>query len=480
MRAVLQHQAVLSARGGASVVVDRSGSRMRTWHIARSLRRRVVPPEFHASMTSVVEALSPTAEAGCRPATLKIGQLGLGNVGSALARLTRDAADTLQPHGFAPSTAIALVRSAARPRTAAAWVNRVTDDADDFFDEPIDVVVEAIGGVEPANTLVRRALDRGLPVVTANKSLVAAHGESLIALAHRRNTTFRYEASCIAGVPFLGTFERRPLVSRVSGLTAILNGTSNTILSAIARGASFESALEDAQRRGLAEPDPSADITGRDAAEKLSLLIRGFGKLLVAPAVLPVQGIASIDPIDMRATRVLGGTLKPVASASWSEGTLDAFVGPAFLPDTHPLAGVSGATNGILLDAIGGRQCFIGPGAGPDVTAVTLLDDVCEVASDRGARNRLPIPAAPARIRRTSETSWLFRLTASTPALETSELLGAYGVWCSQSTEVDGRIYFLTYPAPPDRIDAAAVAVHAATGIRPLALPALRGEELAC
>src|SRR5205807_8024592 len=123
-----------------------------------------------------------------------------------------------------------------RERLAARFVNGITDSHDVFFAEAIDVLVEAIGGVEPALTLVRRALDRGIPVVTANKSLIAAHGDELCRLARRRGTALRYEAACIAGVPFLGTFERRALVSRASGVTAILNGTSNYILTTLSNG----------------------------------------------------------------------------------------------------------------------------------------------------------------------------------------------------------------------------------------------------
>ena len=430
-------------------------------------------------MTSVVESRS-VAQTMCRPATLRIGQLGLGNVGSALARLTREAADGLRPHGVSAATTTALVRSASRPRAAAQWVGRITDDPEVFFAQPLDVVVEAIGGVDPAYSFVRRALDRGIPVVTANKSLVAAHGEALSDLARRRETALRYEASCIAGVPFLGTFERRPLASRVRGLTAILNGTSNTILTAVSHGITFDAALRDAQRLGLAEPDPLLDVSGRDAAEKLALLIRSFAQLLVSPDDLHTESITALDPVDVRAAGTMGGTIKPIAHASWQPGALHAFVGPAFLPDAHPLARVSGATNGILLDAPGGRQCYIGPGAGPEVTAVTLLDDVCEVATERSLRTPSAVASAPATPRRTAETAWFLRLAGSEPAPETSDLLATYGLWCARVVHVDARVYALTFAASPDRVRAAVDAVHAATAIRPLALPALPAEALTC
>ena len=242
--------------------------------------------------TTLLDPAAPAAVAGeteCIPATCRIGLLGLGNVGSAFARHAREAAAHLAARGFAPIVATALVRTTSRPRAAASFVTNLTSDIDAFFAEPLDVVVEALGGVEPAYTFVRRALDLGIPVVTANKSLVAARGDELAQLARRRATALRYEASCIAGVPFLGGFERRPLAARAAGVTAILNGTSNSILTAMTSGTSFDAALADAQRLGFAEPDPSMDISGADAAEKLAILIRVFGRLVVDPAALAAR-----------------------------------------------------------------------------------------------------------------------------------------------------------------------------------------------
>jgi homoserine dehydrogenase len=318
-------------------------------------------------------------------ATIRIGLLGLGNVGSAVVRLAARSASAFAPRGFAPVVAAALVRHPGRPRPVA--VAPITGSVDDFFAEPLDIVVEAIGGVDAAYHYVRRALDRGIPVVTANKSLVASHGDELSRLARRRCTAFRFEASCIAGVPFLGTFERRPLASSVSGITAILNGTSNYILTAMADdGASFERALADAQRLGLAEPDPAMDISGADAAEKLSILLRLFANVLVRPGDIPADGIDGVTLGDLRAAATSDGCIKPIAHASWRNGVVHAFVGPAFVPRSHALSHITGLTNAICLDTERGALCFSGPGAGPDVTAATLLDDVAEIVSERSVR----------------------------------------------------------------------------------------------
>jgi homoserine dehydrogenase len=291
------------------------------------------PSERFVVTTTVLDraagaVLHSSSDAGCLPATCRIGLLGLGNVGSAFARLTRDGADALASRGFTPVIATSLVRNASRARPAD-LSTPMTDDSEAFFAEPVDVIVEALGGVEPAFTLVRRALDRGIPVVTANKSLIAAHGDALARLARRRGTALRYEAACIAGVPFLGTFERRALVARASGVTAILNGTSNYILTAMTRGGSFASALAGAQQLGYAEPDPSMDISGADAAEKLTILIRLFGRLLVDPRAIPLDGLGSVEADDIAAAVAFGGALRPVSRASWSGGAVRAPLGPS-------------------------------------------------------------------------------------------------------------------------------------------------------
>lgn len=433
--------------------------------------------------------------AGCTPATCRIGLLGLGNVGSAFARHTREAASHLAARGFAPVVATALVRSTSRPRAAADFVTTITSDPDAFFAEPVDVIVEALGGVEPASSLVRRALDRGIPVVTANKSLIAACGEELAQLARRRATALRYEASCIAGVPFLSTFERRPLAARTTGVTAILNGTTNSILTAMASGVTFDAALADAQRLGFAEPDPSMDISGADAAEKLAILVRLFGRLLVDPSALPLEGIGSVEPGDITAAAAFDGAIRPVAQASWHGRSIHAFVGPAFVGGTHPLARVSGVTNGIVVQPQRGGQgvqCFIGPGAGPDVTAETLLDDVAELMAERRVRTPAPETSATATSVTRPHSGWFIRLDPSTPpaagpqaSLRTSEsdvadLLGSYGIWTTRVARRGDRIFVLTCPTSYGRVQSALDALQAAVGLTAAAFPAVAGEDAAC
>lgn len=342
--------------------------------------------------------------------TIRIGILGLGNVGQAVARLAADRSATAQA-GFKFHVEHALVRDVEKSRNCPK-PERLTANASAFIRGNYDVVVEALGNVEPARTIVARLLSRGISVVTANKSLVAEHRDHLESIAAGRGAAFRYEATALSAVPFLGTLAARPLVASVDRVQAIVNGTSNYLLTSLAEGASFDAALARAQERGYAEPDPSRDLDGLDAADKLILLTALFGWGRLSREALDVSGIRSVTPDDLAAARSIGGTIKAIVSAERDTQGVRAFVGPVFLPSTEPLASLSGALNGIRLD---GRHVsnlfFSGPGAGPDVTAATLLDDAIEafvtkriVTESSAPKNPRPLfPASPA-------TSWFLRL----------------------------------------------------------------------
>jgi homoserine dehydrogenase len=428
-----------------------------------------------ARVTTSVLDETCSQEPATVPTPVRLGLLGLGTVGGAVARLSRADAPAFHARGVAPVVTAALVRDAARTRPAAALTAVLTSDVEQFFASPIDVVVEALGRTEPARTLVARALDAGIPVVTANKTLIAAHGDELFELARRRGTALRYEATCISGVPFLGTFERRPFASRVRGVTGILNGTSNAILSALSSGVSFSDALADAQRRGLAEPDPTADLSGADAAQKLAILVGLFGGRSIAASEIPSSPLDTIDVRDVGAAAAFGGRVKPIAFAAWTDQGVRAFVSPAFLDDEHPLSRVSNVMNGVVLDADGGAQCFIGPGAGPDVTAATILDDVVEVTTERIVR----VPDR-AQTRRAAvahpDTRWFVRIPARAPEAEVADLLGSFGLWCERLSTIRDRRYALTFPASPRRAHAATAALASVVGGDVVAVPALTGD----
>jgi homoserine dehydrogenase len=363
----------------------------------------------HEAWPLRIRAQKPAPAAAIR--TIRIGILGLGNVGQAVARLAADRGATAHA-GLRFSVEQALVRDVQKRRDCPR-PPRLTANASAFLRGHYDVVVEALDAIEPARALVARLLGRGTSVVTANKALAAAHGEQLESIAASNGAAFRYEATALSAVPFLGTLAARPLVSSVDRVLAIVNGTSNYLLTSLAEpSTSFDQALARAQVLGFAEPDPSRDLDGLDAADKLLLLTSLFGWGRLSRQALDVTGIRTVTADDLAAARSIGGTIKAVVSAERDTTGVCAFVGPAFLLATEPLASLGGALNGIRLDGRHVKNLFFsGPGAGPDVTAVTLLDDAVEAASSqrkpyaRAEPTSRPVfPASPA-------TSWLLRMT---------------------------------------------------------------------
>ncbi len=368
-----------------------------------------------------LRAAKPSLHASAR--TIRIGLLGLGRVGQAVARLVSDRA-VIARAGMRFHVEHALVRDASKTRQCATD-GRITTSVSAFLRGNYDVVVDALAGVEPARTLVARLLDRGTPVVTANKALVADYGESLDAIAAARGASFRFEATALSAVPFLGTLADRPLVADVDRVIAIVNGTSNYLLSSIAEGSSFDAALARARELGLAEPDSSRDVDGIDAADKLRVLTSLFGWGRLSRESLDVRGIRGVLPADLLAARSLGGTIKPIVFAQRDTAGLHpttqsprrgdpgvrAFVGPTFLSSTEPLASLGGSLNGIRID---GRHVsnlfFSGPGAGPEVTAATLLDDVVQAAALEKRRPRRTTPRAGAVFADSPATPWFVRL----------------------------------------------------------------------
>lgn len=387
---------------------------------------------------------------------IRVALLGLGQVGSAVADLAR------QPGNASPIHVVsALVRDVPRPRAVPTDAIEVTADPSRVMSARPDVVVEVLGGLEPARTLVLDALSRGIPVVTANKSLLAVHGDELAAAAARTGTALHYEASVIAGVPFLGMFARRPRASTATGLSGVVNGTSNFILSRIAADrVPFSDALAGAQRAGYAEPDPSKDISGADAAEKLCVLIRHFASRSVRPASVETRGIAGIEGHDLERAAAFGGTIRPIVAADWADESLKAYAGPAFVPADHCLARVDGVRNAIAVQTRwSGDLFFSGPGAGPVATAATVLDDVAEACLPGTVQP--PRPAQPSACL-PLETGWFIRLTSRhvRHAQEYPERLARLGIRLRRTSELrDGETgrqqWLLASACGRDHLDAA-------------------------
>ena len=399
----------------------------------------------------------------------RVALLGHGLIGSAVSRLLQKTAN----HGPRPLRVTgALVRSKrSRPDQAP---HPFFDNPAAIFEPAPDVVVELLGGLEPARTLVLAALERGIPVVTANKRLVAAHGDDLLCAAVRSGAPFRYEASVIAGVPFLGTFAARPLAASVDRLVAIANGTSNYLLTRIAEGLSFDAALDEAQRLGFAETDPSRDIDGSDAADKLAVLARTFWGWSVSASDVPTSGVDRLGAIDLSLAREVGGSIKPVAVAQRSAGGGSLFVGPAFVAAGDPLARIDGVLNAIRLERAGELPLFFsGPGAGPDVTARTVVDDVFEILS--GAISIKPQTARRPTLRQSGPSGWFISLAGVLPATaEIADLFGAYGLWAKRWSEPRGSsTALLTHSCSSAAVDAAISRLQSVAAIDATVLPIL-------
>lgn len=372
---------------------------------------------------------------------LRIGLLGCGKVGSALAALCEAERGLFNRFGLEPAIHVVLVRDPSRPRENLPSSAILTTDPDEFFDAgEIDVLVEALGGVAPAFALVERALQRGIPVVTANKSLIAGCGHELRRTAQRFGTTLRCEACVIAGLPFLDGLQRRPLLQRVERVVGILNGTSNFVLSMMdSRGASLGEALKIARARGFAEPRSESDISGLDAAEKLVIVLRRLGVGNVSVEDIERVAIDAVTPQLLSQARALGGTIKPVAFANLTCGRIEAFVGPAFVENASPLAAIRDEQN--ILRLYGsriGELSFAGPGAGPEVTAATILDDVVAtwLSSPSIGELELRSTADTRSVGGPPHTPWFVRVCLSeNPPAPTAlcERLASHGIWLRRS-----------------------------------------------
>ena len=428
-------------------------------------------------MTTFAHALE-AQRAPARPSfvrEIRIALLGLGHVGGAIAELTAGAAEPGLP---AFQIASALVRDPAKPRGIDTSALRLTTDPRAALAAKPDVLVEVLGGIEPARTIVIDALHAGIPVVTANKTLLAHCGTELFAVAASTGVPLLYEASVLAGVPFLGTLGRRPLARSINGLRGILNGTSNFILSRMNHdGIAFAEALASAQSAGFAEPDPSKDIGGDDAAEKLCVLLRHVGGFDVQPAQIEKAGISDVDLRDQKHAAQFGGALRPIVLADWNDAEVTAYVGPAYVEGSHPLCRVDGVQNAVSLSTRwSGELFFSGPGAGPTVTAATVLDDVVEASVDG-----CPAPSASKTVPVASPRAgaWFVRLTSSALGEgDAPALLSSLGIRLRRVSHIDARAqchsqWLLTHACGRAHLDAALDVLASKNGASAWRIPAL-------
>ncbi|HVM31249.1 MAG TPA: homoserine dehydrogenase [Candidatus Limnocylindrales bacterium] len=326
---------------------------------------------------------------------LRVGLLGLGTVGGAVAARLLDPAwrrDIERQGAQAPQLLAVGVRQPARARAVELpeGIRRTDDLAALVVSPDVDVVVELIGGPSPAGELVERALRAGKSVVTANKALLAERGPELEAVARSSHASLRFEAAVAGGIPVLAPLARDLAANRLSRVRGIVNGTTNFILSAMsAEGRDYADVLADAQARGYAESDPTADVDGHDAVHKLVLLNRlAFGRW-VAPLDVPRTGIGAVSRSDVAAAADKGLTIKLVASAHDSG---ICWVEPCAVSRRSLLGSTDGVTNAVEVTGWPiGRVVFQGPGAGGDPTSSAVLADLLALARGEGSTwGRLP------------------------------------------------------------------------------------------
>ncbi len=332
-----------------------------------------------------------------------IGLLGLGTVGSEVYRLLQDTDALARAVGRPLVVKRVAVAHADRPRPVPAHL--LTTDGWQMVNDPeVDIVVEVMGGLEPARGYMLRALEAGKSVVTANKAVLAAHGPELYAQVQTSGGHLLFEASVGGGIPLIKPISESLAAARLTAIAAILNGTTNFILTRMAHdGWSFDAALAEAQRRGFAEADPTNDVDGHDAAAKLAILASVAFHCQITGDDVFREGVRNITPRDFAYAKELGYGIKLLAIARKHNGDVEARVHPALVPLDHPLAQVPDEFNAVLVEGVNvGRVVFSGRGAGGTPTATAVIGDIITVAQDlvAGVRGRSPIGTpVPARVR---------------------------------------------------------------------------------
>lgn len=334
---------------------------------------------------------------------IRIGLLGAGVVGQGILELLHDNARSIERR-LGTSIEVRRVVGRTKGKTRSPFLPEALlgFDPDEVLDDPeIDIVVEVVGGIEPAGTYVRRALEAGKSVVTANKALLAEQGHTLIELAEEKGADLYFEAAVAGGIPVIRVLREALASDTVTSLRGIVNGTSNYILSRMREeeGLDFGAALKEAQEKGYAEADPSLDVNGGDAAHKLTILATLAFGAKVHPSQVSMEGIDSVAAIDMEMAGRFGYVIKPLAvGRALEDGTLegralDLRVHPALVPEGGVLASIGGALNVVVLDGAMLGPCMLsGYGAGALPTAMSVVSDIVDVGRNiaRGASGRVP------------------------------------------------------------------------------------------
>lgn len=380
------------------------------------------------------------------PAAIGVGLLGVGVVGSAVARALLAGDDRLAlPQASRLDLKRAAVRDASQPRPVPR--ERLTTEPEEIVGaEDVQLVVELMGGEEPAGAYIRRALEAGQHVVTANKEVLAKHGDELLDIAAANGVRLLYEGSVGGGIPILGPLSSDLLANELMSIRAIINGTTNYILTRMSTdGMSFEDALSEAQSLGYAEADPTSDVDAFDAAYKIAILGRLGFRSSVPLAAIYREGIRMLDPLDIGFARTLGYAIKLLAVARKERDGLLVRVHPALVPLSVPMAKVDGVLNACEIEGdLVGPLWFQGRGAGAEATASAVLGDVIRIARrPAGAQDARSQAGAPQLISMDAhECQFYLRLVAQDRAGVLSRVAG---VLASLDISIDSVIQMGTH-----------------------------------
>ena len=406
---------------------------------------------------------------------VKVGLLGCGNVGAALVALIDEQADVIVARtGLRLEVARVAVHSPAKERPVDLERGILTTDAESIVTDPsIDVVVEVIGGIEPARTLIRTALECGKPVITANKELLANVGAELHDAAAAAGVELLFEAAVAGGIPLIRPLRQSLAGERLRRVMGIVNGTTNFILTRMTeRGSSFQDALAEAQTLGYAERDPTADVEGFDAAAKAAIIASvAFGVRVVAGDVYR-EGISSITAADIAFAGRLGYVVKLLAIVESLDDEVAVRVHPAMVPVDHPLATVRESFNAVFIegDAVGELMLY-GRGAGGRPTASAVLGDLIDAAANLGRGTRAaPGEVAKASIRPIDELSSQYYLNLEV-ADRPGVLAAVAGVFGANDVSIktaeqeglgdEARLIFITHTARERDMQATLHGLHA-------------------
>ena len=373
--------------------------------------------------------------------TISVGLIGFGTVGTGVAKILEKNAELLYQR-LGANIELKKIADLDIKRSRGMTLKKgvLTTSADEIVNNPsIDIVVELMGGIEPARRLILKAIENGKHVVTANKALLSAHGWEIFSAARRTGVDVAFEASVGGGIPIIRTMQEGFASDRISGFLGILNGTSNYILSRMTdEGADFKAVLKDAQAQGYAEADPTFDVEGIDTAHKLIVLLSlAFGGK-ADPKKIYTEGISRITPLDIEFARQLGYKIKLLAICCGNGSEVDARVHPSLIPETHMLAQVGGAFNAIFVQGEDvGPTMFYGRGAGMMPTGSAVVADIVSLARNivKGVSDRVPLlpcgSRAPKAIRikpmSDVQTRYYLRFTAVDKPGVLSAIAGALG-----------------------------------------------------